>query len=258
MYHLQGLVVHDATDGCPKVSGIKQHDDSSGRIVSVRYRSPEDEVASYKPPTIRMEFPDISLAYDRMHQSGPINLPYAPEGCEPWWDTSNGTYNPDDSPYRVWEYPVPYNIDYTITVYVRIKRDHLMPILANMEQKIGRYSALNIPQDGTFRRITRLAGPHIGWIPSDDNEKKLFTATYMIRVPTELIPSFPVNLKTNYPRVNTILLNAGFTAGHQLDPNFNLDSYYNEDGLSLAEVQESFGILSVGNPSAWNAQSLNQ
>jgi hypothetical protein len=253
-YMLQGLVVHDATDDCPRIDGVKQHNDSTGRRVTVRYRSPEDEVAAYKPPSIFIEFPDISMAYDRMHSSGPITLPYAPEGFPAWWDESAvpEVYDPQDSPYTVPEFPVAYNIDYQITVYARIKRDHLMPILSRLEQwdKLGRSSTLKIPQDGTFRRLTRLAGPHIAWIPSDDNEKKLFTATYLVRVPTELVG--PVtNLYDSGPLVNTIIVNGQYTTN-------DLSTYYNESELSLGELQESISLLSVGNQTAWNTQQLNQ
>ena len=257
-YLLQGLVVHDVTDQCPVVSGVKEHAYATGRQVSVRYRSPEDEIAKYKPPANIMEFPDISMAFDRMHQGARTQLPYAPEDYPAWWDTSNDPagYNPSGSPYFVSDYPVPYNIDYQITVYTRIKRDHLMPILAALEgwDKLGRMATLKIPQDGTFRRITRMSGPHIDWVPSDDNEKKLFTATYMIRIPTELFGEVTdMTPGQGYPRVNEILVNGNYG----VSPQFNPSSYYNEEGLSLAEVQESFGLLSVGNQTAWNAAQLN-
>lgn len=254
-YMLQGLVVHDVTDQCPVVSGVKQHAYATGRQVGVRYRSPEDEVAKYKPPSILIEFPEISMANDRMHQGGPTQLPYAPEGYPQWWPADEDNFNPLESPYFVSDYPVPYNIDYQITVYTRIKRDHLIPILAALEgwQYLGRMATLKIPQDGTFRRITRMSGPHIGWVPSDDQNKKLFTATYLVRIPTELFG----NVYTPAP-VNEILVHGNYG----ISPTFNTSDYYNDAGLSTAEVQESFGVLSVGSNTgtkiSWNTAQLNQ
>jgi hypothetical protein len=250
-YMLQGLVVHDATDGCPSVGGVKQHAYATGRQVKVKYRSPEDEVSKYQPPCIIMEFPDISMANERMHQGARTQLPYAPEGYPQWWPAGQDWFDPNDSPYFVSDYPVPYNIDYQITVYTRIKRDHLMPILAALESwdKLGRMATLKIPQDGTFRRITRMSGPHISWVPSDDQEKKLFTATYLVRVPTELFGNvFTV------AAVNEIIVNGNYG----ISPTFNPSDYYNEEGLSSTEIQESFGLLSVGNQSNWNTAQLNQ
>src|SRR5215467_9787661 len=112
---LQGLTVSDATN--------------ASRPVPVRFRLPEVEVSTLTFPIIAIEHDGWYPAPERMH-SGYTNVPYAPEGFNPWWDDSGGPANaefdPNDSPYFGY-FPVPYNFDYIITVYTRFMHEHMLP-----------------------------------------------------------------------------------------------------------------------------------
>jgi hypothetical protein len=230
-YQLQGMLVSD------------QNAPAGGRKVTVRYRSPEDEVAKYTPPLILIEMPALSMAYDRMH-AGMCQLPYAPEGYAPWWPDNATSYDPADSPY--WgPVPVAYDITYQLTVYTRINRDHMMPILAMLEAetRLGRYSVLNIPQDGTFRRITRKGGPEREY-RKDEAGKRLFTATYVIRVPTELVTVNPPGPRATdiFGTINTVKTGGGFSA----------DPYCDPADLTGTQVAAAFGIHGSRAPAEFN------
>lgn len=250
-YALQGIIVHDRNDKCPLVDGVKQHSDTYGRSVTVKYHNPDDEISKYSPPTIVLEFPEISLAYDRMHEGSYTKLPYAPEGMDTWWADDATEYDPSQSPYRTPEFPVAYNIDYRIQVYTRDKRTHLIPILQAMEQRLGRFAYLSIPQDGTFRRVTRMSGPHTEWIVHDDTTNaKAYETTYMVRVPTEIVPFIP-----EIPLATQILLHEGYVSLANFDPAFNMDSYYTEKGLDFAELKQAHGIFGSRRNVNWNTLS---
>jgi len=237
-YQLQGLVVHDQNSG------------AEGRPVKVRYRSPEDEVAKFTPPLILIEMPMVSIAWDRAHM-GEINLPYVPEGGDlsilpkSWakaFANPDGAYDPSLSPYETW-CPVPYNLDYQITVYTRMAREHLMPIMAALEadEYLGRFAKLVIPQTNTFERVTRMAGPERSY-QKDENGKRLFRATYSIRVATELVgPIIP-------PPVPCTAVELSIAYGFS---NPDLTDYYNENDLKLEDVTESVGIIGSRTPLGW-------
>jgi hypothetical protein len=232
-YKLQGMRVTDAN--AP----------AGGRKVTVRYRSPEDEVTKYTPPLILIEMPSLTMAYDRMMQ-GTGRLPYAPAGYPAWWPEGARSYNPSDSPY-IMEAPIAYDITYQLTVFTRISRDHLLPIMAELETegRLGRMSVLNIPQDGTFRRITRLGGPEREY-RKDEIGKRLFTATYVIRVPTELVtvpPGSPLATQ----------LNLSISTATKM----NDSPYYNESDINGSEIQRAFGVMSVRQGVGWNTNVRN-
>jgi hypothetical protein len=205
-FKLQGLTVSDAN--------------MSNRPVPVRYRLPEDELATLTYPSIIIEhigfFPDPS----REHR-GYCQLPYAPEGYAPWWpavsdnipvvisgqEIYSGTYqypqevdgapffNPDDSPY--WSYfPLPYNFDYRVTIYCRKMLGHLQPLMAQLATEPYlpyHFGYLNVPQDGTIRTMLLMGGPEIEY-GKDKDDKRLFRATYMVRVCSEIVPTVYQNV----------------------------------------------------------------
>lgn len=217
-----------------------------GRPVAVRYRSPEDEVAKYTPPVIIIEMPRLEMAYDRMHSGYTKFGVYCPEGYTPWWPDNADSYRPEQSPY--WSFfPVAYNITYQISVYTRINRDHMEVILARLEaqDKLGRFSVLNIPQDRTFRRITRLSGP-VREYEKDERGQRLFKSTYLIRVPTELVPEL-----VRPPLADTV--NGTIWTGRYAKLDFS--PYYNESDVTSSEVAASFGILGVRGATQWNTDS---
>lgn len=254
-----------------QLQGIRVTDQNapSGRPVAVRYRSPEDEVARYTPPLILIEMPVLSMALERAHQ-GSIQLPYVPEGpvfnsstgtlettpaeknipaqWQAAFNSPNGAYDPGLSPYETW-FPVPYDITYQITVYARMAREHLMPIMAALEQEqyLGRFARLVIPQTNTFERITRMAGPTRSY-EKDDKGKRLFRATYMIRVATELVgPVVDMTQGGPFGLADDINLNIAYGISNMVR-----SPYYNESDLSSEDVKEAIGILGTRMPVAWN------
>lgn len=184
-----------------KIEGLTVHDANapSGRPVEVRFREPEVELADMTYPAVILEYAGIEKADDREHR-GPTTLPYIPEGDDrtsvPTVDPVTGVphtwditrdYDVTLSPFKVMDHPVPYNIDFTVTVYARLQ-NHLMSLVGTLgtwEYLPARFGFLDIPQDGTTRVLDLLAGPEI--IAQRDSEgKRTFRAVYSIRVTSEL------------------------------------------------------------------------
>lgn len=182
---LQGLTVGDAT--AP----------AGGRPVPVRYRLPEDELATLTYPCIIIEHAGINPAPEREHR-GYLPLHYAPEGLAPWWPAGVTSYDPKQSPYYSW-FPLPYNLDYKVTVYSRKMPEHLQPLIAQLAQVAylpSHFGYLDIPQDGTWRNMFLETGPQIEY-GSDKDDKRLFRASYMVRVMTEVIPAVLIPVLIN-------------------------------------------------------------
>jgi len=224
---LQGMTVTDANA-------------ENGRPVPVRFRLPETEVADLTFPIIIIEHDGWFSAPEREHR-GFVTLPYAPEDYEPWWnDTGPATtvFSPSDSPY--WSFfPIPYNLDYTVTVFTRIMHAHTIPLVAQMAQhdKLHPHFAyLDVPQDGTIRTLQLLGGPSLidGY---DENNKRYFSVKYKVRVFSELLSEI-------YTYTNATQLN--------LDVNL----YSSLQDLTTEELIESKGFYSVGAQSSWNVNSL--
>jgi hypothetical protein len=221
-----------------KLQGLKVFDANAtqGRKVPVRFRLPETEVADLTFPIIVIQHDGWTIANDREHR-GFVTLPYAPEGFAPWWnDTGPATtvFNPSDSPY--WGFiPIPYNLDYTVTVYTRIMHEHMMPLIAALaayDRLNPKFAFLDVPQDGTKRTLQLLGGP----VPVDQydaNGKRVFSAVYKVRVFSELVPE--------------VLQYAKAT-----DINIDLSVYDDISDISPAALTEAKGLLSVGAPLSWN------
>lgn len=226
---MQGLVVYDAN--APE----------GGRAVQVRYRLPEDELSNLSYPVIVIEFLGAFYAPERAHRSAPIQLGYAPEGYAPWTSPDGVDYDPDVSPYRVPEYPIPYNLDYQVTLYSRLERSHRIPLLARLQQPdklppVGGY--LVVPQDNTVRTMLLTGGPTADYAVDEDG-KRLFSLIHRVRVFSELIPGNVTNLSPGlYPRVA------------QLD--IDLSCYSDTVNLTEADLTESFGIMSSSVSLEWN------
>lgn len=227
-FKLQGLTVADANN--------------PARKVLVRYKNPESEVADLDLPIIIIDHDGWYPAPERMHD-GYVKLPYAPEG-EPTWfaDTGPATtiFDPNDSPYFSQWFPIPYNLDYLITIYSRFMHEHSMPLVAALSQYDylhPKYGYLNVPQDGTKRTLQLLGGPSLT-SGKDKNTKRFFRVDFKIRVFSELIPQI----------IQPLLATS---------VNLDLSVYNSSEDLTLASVQEAKGLLSVGTSVAWNvAQPL--
>lgn len=166
---LQGLFVHDATAG------------TTGRPVIVRFKNPEYELSDSQFPLIMISHTSISKDAAR-ESRGYVTVGYAPEGYAPWGDMTD----PNGSPYSS-QMPIPLNIDYRIDVFTR-KQTHMIELTGRLMQfdfLADRYGYLAIPQDGTTRRLDLLGGPEYTEA-KDDLGKRLFTASWTIRVSSEI------------------------------------------------------------------------
>jgi hypothetical protein len=224
-----------------KLQGLQVFDKNApnGRNVPVRFRLPETEIADVTYPIIIIEHRGWSVANDREHR-GYVNLPYAPENFSPWWaDTGPATtvFNPSDSPYQSY-FPLPYNFDYLVTFYGRIMHEHNIPIIAQLaayNRLNAKFGFLDVPQDGTKRTMQILGGPepHDAY---DENGKRLFATSYLIRIFSELISEIALPVLNNL--VNQIQL--------------NLNVYSDPSDLTGPQLAESVGILSVGTIASWD------
>lgn len=198
----QGLLVHDATSG-------------SGRKVTVRYRNPEYELADAVYPLILISHSRISRAVEREHR-GQVQLHYAPEGFEPWADMSD----PTQSPYSA-QMPIPLDVDYQVDAYAR-KETHIIEMtgaLSGFSFLPPRFGFLPVPEDGTVRRLDLLGGPEYSE-SKDEQGKRLFIATWLIRISSELFLS-DIQTLTPAQRILVSWLDKQFfDEGHtvELDP----------------------------------------
>lgn len=185
-----------------KLGGIQVNDSSGSREIPVYFRNPENELQDMTFPSIVMEYGSVTKADDREHR-GVTTLPYIPEGYGPGpvasIDTLSGVdvefsggqdgkdFDPSLSPFKVKDWPVPYNIDFTITIYSRFQTE-LMPIIAELamvDRIPSRFGFLEIPQDGTTRTLDLMAGPEIV-AERDAGNRRVFRAVYSVRVTSEL------------------------------------------------------------------------
>ena len=189
-----------------KLQGLKVSDTNAGqsqRPVLVRYRMPETEFADATFPMIIIDRQSILKDDEREHR-GKVRLMYTPE--------SVGAWNPlvEDyatSPYNV-EYPIPFNINYAVTVYSR-KEQHnieLVSQLARVDRIPARFGFLEIPQDGTVRSLFLEGGPEFE-ADKDSDGKRVYRTHYVVRIATELPPVIAaaaakvtaVNIEVNNP-----------------------------------------------------------
>jgi hypothetical protein len=171
-----------------KFAGLKVTDanaDADGRPVAVRFRLPESEIGEIQYPMVVIDHAGV-LKDEEREIRGAGWLPYAPEGQPRWDDYGDVTA----SPYHFQEFPIPYNIDYNITVYSRKARHDLMlqAELARTNRIPARFGYLEIPQDQTLRRLDLIGGPEPAHTKDGDG-KRVFRQVYKIRVSSELLPA---------------------------------------------------------------------
>ena len=232
---LQGLTVFDGN--AP----------AGGRTVPVRYRLPQDELAGLSYPIIIIEHAGLYPDPDREHR-GRIQLPYAPEGYQPWYSGPDNAVVAD-SPYYAY-FPMPYNFDYIITLYARFMDAHVQPLVATLATEPylpAKFGYLTIPQDGTVRSMFLQGGPEFGY-GKDEDGKRMFSVTYRIRVFSELVQAVQsmVAYGGTLVPVNTV--------------DIDLSVYSDLTDVTMntaAEIELNRGILSVGPASLFNAEPPN-
>jgi hypothetical protein len=231
---LQGITVFDAN--APE----------GGRVVPVRYRGPEDELIKLTYPGIYIEMQGIYDAPERQSQ-GILRLPYAPEGQPVWWDASLD-HQPDASngPYRSF-WPYAFNLDYRVTLYTRLQREHNFVGTAQLLQPNympSKYGFLDVPQDGTRRSMWLQGGPDIGY-GNDEDGKRLFRSTFLVRIPTELVLPLDVIKPGQYPLAQLINLYTDADAA----------LYYNPSDLTDYDIKEAASIVGSYSSYGWNVQT---
>lgn len=161
---------------------------NANRPVGVFFGQPDVEIRDQKYPYVTIDLIDISEDPARNNR-GIARLPYTPEG-----------YDPEMTYYT--ELPIPVNIDYQVTSYVR-QPLHDRQIMSALLTDIlpFRYGTLEIPEDGTLRRVELL-----GYMKRDMTEqgKRLFVNVFSIRVSSEIFSS---TLVDENGKVLTVSLN---------------------------------------------------
>lgn len=173
----------------------------AGREVPITFVNPDFELRNAAYPGIYLSYAGTTRAADREHR-GPTLLPYAPPGYNHHvqvpadWDDKESTetvdwseegYEPRKSPYKVEDTPVPYNLDFNITVLTR-NYQQMFEIIAELDEidRIpARFGGLEVPEDGTVRTLDLLGGPETEAIRDEDG-KRLLQSVYSVRVAAEL------------------------------------------------------------------------
>lgn len=147
---------------------------AAGLPVDVRFRLPENEVADATFPLIVVERTRADRDAAREHR-GTVVLGYTPEGYD-----AAASYLAVD--------PIPYTIEYQVTVYAR-KQRHAMNIaatLATTDYLHPRWAYLEVPEDGTIRRLEVAGGPEFT-AGRDAHGKRLWQVDYLVQVSSELL-----------------------------------------------------------------------
>lgn len=177
---------------------------SGGRPVPVRFRLPEVELANVEFPFVLLQFLGMHKDDEREHR-GATSLQYIPEEAQDidWvtrvsplttvpWDPYDLTVSNQDviakSPVKVEDFPIPYAIDYQVTVYCRTQQHvvQLISALAKRDRIPARFGYVVVPQDQTVRSLFLTGGPDLDE-RRDQDDKRLFLISYTVRVLTELL-----------------------------------------------------------------------
>jgi hypothetical protein len=228
---LQGLTVTD------------RNAPAGGRVVPVRYLLPQDELANLSYPIFIIEHAGMYPDPTREHR-GHIQLPYAPEGFQQWWSDDTQA-DVTQSPYYA-DFPMPWKLNYQITLYARFMVEHVMPLralLAGEQYLHPKFAFLEVPQDGTVRSMFLTGGPHDGY-GTDEDGKRLFKVTYLVSVFAELAE----NVQSMQAFGGTLIPASAV--------NLDLGVYSDIGNIDMntpAEIEANRGILSVGVGSSFNA-----
>lgn len=142
------------------------------RPVGVWFGQPDIEIRNQSYPYITIDLINVSVAQEREHR-GYVKLMNTPEGADP------------DKEYMT-DMPIPINLDYQVTTYARQPRHdrQIMYELSKNTRLPFRFGGLEIPEDGTLRRLDIL-----GFTKRDATEqnKRLFRNIYTVRVSSQLL-----------------------------------------------------------------------
>ena len=157
------------------LTGITVSDSGNpSRPVGVWFGQPDVEIRQQSYPYITIELIGISEGFDRAHR-GYVDYPYTPEGTDP------------SETYAGW-YPIPVNLNYQVTTYSRQPRHdrQIINALFAPGRLPLRFGLLQIPEDGTVRRVDVL-----GFVKRDTTEqdKRLFSNIYNIQISSEFLPA---------------------------------------------------------------------
>jgi hypothetical protein len=209
----------------------------------VRYKLPQVEISNLNYPVIIIEHLGQYPAPEREHR-GWVQLPYAPEGQQPWY-SGPGNADVASSPYYSW-FPFPWDFHYQITVYSRFMETHMQPLVATLATEPylhPKFAYLTVPQDGTVRSMFLLGGPEWGY-GHDENGKRLIKVTYLVNVYSELITDLQV------------LSSYGGTLVPVSTVDLDLSVYSSTANIDLttpASIEASRGIINAGAASSFNA-----
>lgn len=186
-----------------KLSGLVAHSSNNpqGLVVPVHFVNPDFELSNADYPGIYIAYGNVTRASDREHR-GPTNLEYAPAGYPTnvlvpadiddkdsvaLVDWSTDGFGRLNSPYYVPEFPIPYNLDYNISVLTRNYQQamELIVQLQDIERIPPRFGGLEVPEDGTVRTLDLMGGPETGPIVDADG-KRVVQTLYSVRVTAEL------------------------------------------------------------------------
>lgn len=182
-----GLVVSDVNAPDPGVP------------VTVIWLDPDIELVNLSYPSIVISNTGITFDAERA-AAGWFQLPYTPENF-PHWSTPTDVTT---SPYFA-QTPIPYNINYQIEVLARNNKHatFLAAVLSGPDFLHARFGYLQIPEDGTIRRMDLMSGPERQSIHDSDG-KRLFHSVYSVNVSTELLPKEIETYNTVQTVVDTI------------------------------------------------------
>jgi hypothetical protein len=168
------------------------------RPVGVWFGQPDVEIRHQAYPYITIDLINMNVAQEREFR-GYIPLAYNPEGID-----ADENYMTDA--------PIPVNLDYQITTYARQPRHdrQIMFELSKPTRLPLRFGGLEIPEDGTIRRLDML-----GFTKRDTTEqdKRLFRNVYTVRISSELfrdqfVQVYPV---TQDPTISVAYQSTPFT-----------------------------------------------
>lgn len=154
------------------LTGITVADSGNpARPVGVWFGQPDVEIRHQAYPYITIDLINVTVAQEREYR-GYIPLGYTPEGVDP------------DEDFMI-DVPIPVNLDYQVTTYARQPRHdrQIMYELTRPTRLPFRFGGLEIPEDGTIRRLDML-----GFTKRDTTEqdKRLFRNVYTVRISSEL------------------------------------------------------------------------
>jgi hypothetical protein len=167
-----------------KLSGLVVYDlnaPDTGRPVQLIWLDNDTEITKLTYPAIVVSNQGIVFDAERAN-GGLINYTYTPEGFP--------TYDPTTANNPYWsQSPIPFMINYQVEVIAQNNKHStfLQAVLAGPDYLSARYGFLEVPEDGTIRRLDLVGGPDMQSTRDGDN-KRLFHCVYAMAVSTELLP----------------------------------------------------------------------